>query len=90
MAKEDVVDEDIEEEYVVDEIVGDEVLSDEDVVDEDVMDEDVADEDVADEKVEVILLKVVWDLTDDQRVDVGSFSRGRSTRGDQGVYWGAP
>lgn len=59
----------------------DEVLSDEDMVDEDVMVEDVADEDVVDEKVEVFLSKVVWDLT----WDVGSFSRG-----DQGVYWGAP
>lgn len=62
----DVVDENIEEENVVDEIVVDEVLSAEDMVDEDVMD----DEDVADEKFEVFLLKVVWDLTDDQRVEV--------------------
>lgn len=58
----DVVDENIEEENVVDEIVVDEVLSAEDMVVEDVMD----DEDVADEKVEVFLLKVVWD----QRVEV--------------------
>lgn len=66
----DVGDENIEEENVVDEIVVDEVLSAEDMVDEDVMDDDVADEDVADEKVEVFLLKVVRDLTDDQRVEV--------------------
>lgn len=71
---EDVVDENIEEINVVDEIVVDEVLSAEDMVDEDVMDDDVADGDVADEKVEVFLLKVVWDLIDDQRVEVGSFS----------------
>lgn len=64
--EEDVVDEDIVKENVVDEIVVDEVLSAEDMVDEDVMD----DEYVADEEVEVFLLKVVWDLTDDRRVEV--------------------
>lgn len=84
---EELVDEDIKEEDVVDEDIAKEDVVDSD---EDVVDEDVMDEDVADEKVEVFLFKVVWDLTDYQRVEVGSFSRGRSTRGDQGVYWGAP